>query len=145
MKKIFSIMAAAALACASLASCDKVNTDGADYKTLTITYGTDGNVLPTASADGAMITKAVVINQGGKYRDIDWTVSVDNDADWVTVSQTTVRTQYVGTYDGDDRVVIHKGVDIFVSPNETGEKRSAVIRFTVKDGSSIATVLNQSK
>ena len=84
-------------------------------------------------------------NQGGIKRDVDWTVAVDNEADWLAVEKTTVTTQFTGTYGGDDREVLHKAITITVAPNTTDAKRSAVIRFTVADGSTISTMVNQSK
>ena len=145
MKKILSIISVAALALLCLGSCNKYNLDGADLKTLTISYGTDGNSLPAISASGELLTKVVVVNQGGVNRDIDWEVSVDNNPSWISVEKTSVTTQFTGTYAGDDVDVEHKAVNIDVQANDTGAKRTAVIRFTVADGSSISTVLTQNK
>lgn len=146
MKRILSsvIIAAAALLC--FCSCQKDEwMDGADLKTLTISYGLDGNRLDPVPASGSTITKAVVVSQGAVNRDIDWTVSVDNEPEWVSVEKTTTTTQFIGTYAGDDRDVEHKAVIITVKANTSGAKRTAVIRFTVADGSSISTTLTQNK
>lgn len=145
MKKYISIIFAAALAVISAASCQKYEMEGADYKSLSMSYDLDGNTLAVFPAAGKTVTKAVCINQGSIYRDIDWTVSVDNAPEWVSVEKTTVMTQFTGTYGGDDCEVEHKAVTITVKANETGAKRTAVIRFTVADGSSISTVLTQNK
>ena len=110
-----------------------------------ITYDLDGNMLDPVPASGTTITKAVVVSQGSINRDIDWTVSVDNTPDWVSVEKTTKTTHFTGTYDGDDRDIEHKAVTINVKANTTGAKRTAVIRFTVADGSSISTTLTQNK
>ncbi len=114
-------------------------------KTLSMSYDLDGNVLPTVGAEGATITKAVVINQGSVNRDVDWTVSIDNAPTWVRVEKVTVINHFTGTYGGDDRDVELKGVKITVDPNTTGVKRAAVLRYVVEDGSSISTTLTQSK
>lgn len=146
MKRIISAIIIAAAALMSFSSCQKEDwMGGADYKTLTISYDLDGNKLDPFPAGGSSITKAVVVSQGAVNRDIDWTVSVDNNPDWVSVEKTTVTTHFTGTYDGDDRDVEHKAVTITVNANNTGAKRSAVIRFTVADGSSISTTLTQNK
>lgn len=129
----------------SLCSCEKVEMGGADTKSLTISYDLDGNALPTFSAAASSITKAVVINQGGVKRDVDWEVAVDNNPSWVRVEKATVTNHFTGTYGGDDRDIELKGVVISVDANATGAKRTAVIRFTVADGSSISTPLTQSK
>ncbi len=145
MKKFISIIFAAVLVCGTFASCDKVNLDGADLKTLTISFDTDGNTLSSFPSIGDVVTKAVVINQGSVNHNVNWTVSVDNDPDWVSVMKTTKISHYVGTYGGDDRDVELQAVTITVDPNTTGAKRVAVLRFTVADGSSISTQLTQSK
>lgn len=146
MKKIFEIAALALAGVLLLSSCQKNDwLGGADTTTLSMSYDLDGNTLPVIPAAGKTFTKAVVINQGSVNRDIDWTVTVDNEPSWVSVSKTTVETEFTGTYGGDDRTVQHKAVEIKVDPNDSGAKRSCVIRFTVADGSSISTVLTQSK
>lgn len=126
-------------------SCNKYVMDGADYKTLTISYGTSGNSIPSFAHEGGMFTSVVVVNQGGVNRDVNWVVSVDNAPDWVSVQAMEIDTEYVGTYGGDDREVTHKGVSIIVEENNSGAKRTAVVRYTVADGSSISTVISQAK
>ena len=146
MKRIISSIIIAAAAILSFSSCHKDDwKQGADLKTLTISYDLAGNSLDAFPATGSTITKAVVVSQGAINRDIDWTVSVDNAPDWVSVEKTTMTTHFTGTYDGDDRDVEHKAVTITVKANATGAKRTAVIRFTVADGSSISTILTQNK
>ncbi|MCQ2116375.1 MAG: hypothetical protein MJZ07_09260 [Bacteroidales bacterium] len=145
MKKIFSILSLVLLSAFVLVSCNKYEMGGADTKTLTLSYGTEGNVLPNFSHDGGFLAYPVVVNQGGINRDVEWTVSVDNNPSWITVDYLEQSTEFVGTYGGDDRTVMHKGVTISVDENTSGAKRTAVIRYTVADGSSICTIVTQSK
>ncbi|MCQ2139719.1 MAG: hypothetical protein MJZ09_05040 [Bacteroidales bacterium] len=145
MKKILSSLIIAASLVFTLTSCEKVEMGGADLKTLSLSYDLDGNTLPTIPSEGQVITKAVVINQGGVNRDVEWEVSVDNAPSWVKVEKTTVQNHFNGTYGGDDCDITLKGVTITVDANDSGAKRSAVIRYTVADGSSISTMLTQSK
>jgi len=143
--KIIFLFSVLLTCCGVATSCQKYDLSGADIKTLTLTYDTEGNYLPAFSGQGSSVTKAVVINQGSVYRDIDWTVSVDGDPGWLHVEKTKVVTQFTGTYAGDNCEVEHKAVLITVDLNPTGAKRQAVIRFTVADGSSISTLVTQTK
>lgn len=145
MKKIISAIIIAALSCLAISSCNKYEMGGADTKTLTISFDRDGNTIAAFPAEGGFRTYSVVVNQGSVNRDIDWTVTVDNDPDWVIVDNTTVETDFVGTYGGDDKTVTHKGISLIVDANATGAKRTAVLRFTVADGSSITATINQNK
>lgn len=146
MKNIFISLLLILSAVFCLSSCNKDSwKDGADLTYLSISYDNDGNSLPVFPKEGKAITRAVAINQGSINRDIDWTVTVDNEPAWITVEKTTVTSNFVGTYGGDDREIENKGVIITVDANDTGNKRTAVIRFTVADGSSISTVVTQNK
>lgn len=146
MKRIISIILIAAAAVLSFSSCHKIEWEGgADLTTLSLSYDKDGNTLPAISAAGRTIERAVVINQGSIHHNVEWTVSVDNEPNWVSVEKIVVESSFSGTYEGDDRVVTLNGVKITVKPNGTGAKRTAVIRFTVQDGSSISTLLTQTK
>lgn len=126
-------------------SCSKTDTEGADLSTLSLSYDKDGNTLPSFDAAGGEIEKSVVINQGGVKRDIDWTVSVDNAPSWISVTKTSVTRKFTGTYGGDEVTVTLRALKINVSPNTTGAKRVAVIRFKIADGGTISTLVNQNK
>lgn len=145
MKKIISTIIIAALSILAISSCTKYEMGGADTKTLSISFDRDGNSIAVFPAAGGFRTYSVVVNQGSVNRDIDWTVSVDNAPEWVTVDCTTVDSEFNGTYGGDDKTVTHKGISLIVDANESGAKRTAVLRFTVADGSSITATINQNK
>lgn len=140
MKKIVSIIAAAAL-CLGLVSCNKdLIPDGADTTTVRVSVTPDPGTIPAA---GGSFEAVVVVNQGLDL-DVDWTVSVDGNPDWVSVSTKKITTHFVGTYAGDDQDVEQNGIACTVSANLTGKKRVAVIRFTTSNGWSDIYTLNQS-
>ena len=145
MKRFFTILLCVSLCMLLPLSCSKTETEGADLWTLSLSYDTDGNTLPTFSSEGGEIEKSVVINQGGVKRDLDWTVSVDNAPSWISVTKTRITRTFKGTYGGDDATVTFKALKINVSKNDTGLKRVAVIRFRVADGGTVSTLVNQSK
>ena len=139
MKKIISIIAAAAL-CLGLVSCNKnLVPDGADTTTVRVSVTPDPGTIPAA---GSSFEAVVVVNQGLDVN-VDWTVSVDGNPDWVSVSTKKIATHFTGTYAGDDKDVEQNGIACTVSANTTGKKRSAVIRFTTKNGWSDIYTLNQ--
>jgi hypothetical protein len=139
MKKIFAIILAAALAL-GLVSCKKdIIPDGADTMSVRVAVSPEPGVVPAA---GATFEAVVVVHQGISL-DVDWTPSVDNDLAWVSLEKTTVKTQFTGTYAGDDREVEQRGISCTVAANLTGKKRSATLRFTTADGASAVYVLNQ--
>ena len=140
MKKIFAIALAAVL-CLGLFSCTKDGgfPDGADLTSLRISLTPDPGTIPVT---GAEFEAAVVVHQGPNL-DVPWQVSVDGDPSWVTVSKIRYKSQFTGTYSGDDVEVEKDGIACAVLPNSTGKKRSANIRFTVADGRSIIRTINQ--
>ena len=76
---------------------------------------------------------------------VPWTVSVDGDVSWISVSKKDITTHFTGTYAGDDTDVVQSGISCVVAANLTGKKRTVNLRFTVADGSSIVYTLTQSK
>lgn len=140
MKKIFAIILAAVLGL-GLVSCNKdLVPDGADTMSVRVALTPDPGVIPAAGAS----FEAVVIVHQGLTLNVDWTASIDTDPAWISMEKTTIKTQYTGTYAGDDREVEQRGVSCTVAPNLTGKKRSATIRFTTANGASAVYVLNQS-
>ena len=85
----------------------------------------------------------VIVHQGLSLN-VDWTVSVDGDPAWISVSPKDVTTHFTGTYAGDDMDMVQKGIDCTVAANLTGKKRSANLRFTVANGTSIIYTITQS-
>ncbi|MBO4671625.1 MAG: hypothetical protein J5640_07295 [Bacteroidales bacterium] len=141
MKKIFAIIAIAVL-CAGAVSCVKnVIPDGADTKSLRMSLSPDPGAVPAAGAD----FDAVVIVHQGMTLNVPWTVSVDGDVSWISVSKKDITTHFTGTYAGDDTDVVQSGISCVVAANLTGKKRTVNLRFTVADGSSIVYTLTQSK
>lgn len=140
MKKIFATALAAVL-CLGLFSCSKGTDfpDGSDMTTLRLSISPEPSAIPAA---GATFEAAVVVNQG-PYLDVAWEVSVDGKPDWVTVSKIRYTSNFTGTYNGDDAVVEQDGISCKISPNATGKKRTANLRFTVSDGRSIIRSINQ--
>lgn len=124
------------------ASCDKdYNTDGEDTTSLRVSLTpAPGTIV----SEGDVFTAAVVVNQG-KKREVPWEVSVDNDPSWVSVTRTTLEKNFTGTYTEDTATYTVEGITVTVSPNTTGNKRMANLRFTVKDGSSIIYTINQAQ
>ena len=140
MKKIFAIILTAAF-CFGAVSCNKdVIPDGADTTTLRISVTPDPGTVPAA---GTEFDAVVVVNQGVSFS-VPWTVSVDGDVAWVSVSPKDITTQFTGTYAGDDTELVQKGINCVVAPNLTGKKRSVNLRFTVENGSSTVYTINQS-
>lgn len=140
MKKIFTIFAAAVL-CFGAVSCNKeLIPDGADTTSLRVSVSPDPGVVPAAGKE----FEAVVIVHEGVSFNVPWTVSVDGDVAWVSVSVKYITTHFTGTYAGDDTDVVQSGISCVVAPNLTGKKRNVNIRFTVPDGSSIVYTLTQS-
>lgn len=139
MKKIFAI-ALAAFLCLGLVSCQKdLYPDGTDLTSLRVAVPQAPDSVPAA---GASFESAVIVNQG-PFLDVDWDVTVDGSVDWVSVSKIRYTSHFTGTYAGDDMDVEQNGISCSVSPNTTGKKRIAVLRFTVKDGRSITYTVSQ--
>ena len=138
MKKIFTILAAALCICA--VSCEKnIIPDGADTNSVRMSLTPDPGSIPVS---GSSFEAVVIVHQGISLN-VDWTVSVDGDPAWVSVSPKDITTHFTGTYAGDDADVVQKGIDCTVAANLTGKRRSAVLRFTVANGASVTYTLNQ--
>ena len=145
MKHIKNILVSAAAVCAALlavAACSKDEwPEGADLDTMRIALSPDPGVIPAAGAT----FEAVVTVGKGPEKNISWDAEVDFAPDWLTLEEVNIEKPFVGTYEGDDVSTSQKGIKVVVSANATGKKRTASIRFTVKDGSSISYTLTQSK
>ncbi len=117
------------------------NLDAADTTTLRVSLTPEpGMIVP----GGTTFTAAVVVNQGLEF-EVPWTVSVDHNPSWITVETTTLDKTFTGTYGGDDATYQVKGIKVTVAPNTTGAKRTANLRFTVADNSSIIYTINQAQ
>ena len=112
MKKIFAIFFAAL--CLSAVSCDKnLVPDGADTNSLRMSLTPEPGNIPVSGSG----FEAVVIVHQGLNLNVDWTVSVDGDPAWVSVSTKDITTHFTGTYAGDDADVVQKGIDCTVGQN----------------------------
>lgn len=141
MKKILAIVAVA-LACLGMVSCNEnILPDGADTNSVRLSVSPEPGTIPAAGAD----FEAVVIVHQGVSLNVDWTVSVDGEPAWLSVSTKQITTSFTGTYAGDDTEVVQNGIVCTVAPNLTGKKRSATLRFTVANGASAVYTINQSK
>lgn len=141
MKKILSIIAVAVL-CAGAVSCTKdiEAPEGADTTSVRAALTPDPGSIPAA---GGTFEAVVVVNLG-LYLNVPWTVSVDGEPDWITVSKKPVKSHFTGTYGGDDMDLEQDGISCTVSANLTGKKRTAVLRFTTVSGGSDIYTLTQS-
>ena len=102
---------------------------------------TDGWRIPRK---GGSFTAAVVVNQGLEF-EVPWTVSVDFNPSWISVENTTLDKTFTGTYPGDTATYTVKGIKVTVAANTTGAKRTANLRFSVADNSSIVYTIEQSR
>ena len=126
----------------SAAACQKEGwPEGADLSGLRIALTPDPGVIPAA---GIADFETVVIVARGPETSVPWETAVDFAPDWLTVQKVSVKGKFVGTWAGDDRETIQDGIKLNVQAN-TGAKRTAVLRFTVSDGSSITYTLTQAK
>lgn len=145
MKHIKNILLSAVAVCAALlavAACSKDEwPEGADLDTMRIALSPDPGVIPAA---GATFESVVTVGKGPETS-VSWDVEVDFAPDWLTLDEVNIEKPFVGTYEGDDVTTSQHGIKVVVSANTTGKKRTASIRFTVKDGSSISYTLTQSK
>lgn len=143
MKKNIAIWALLLLCFAGMAvSCEKdPNYGAADTTTLRVSLTP---VPGTISADGGSFTAAVVVNQGLEF-EVPWTVSVDFNPSWISVENTTLDKTFTGTYPGDTATYTVKGIKVTVAANTTGAKRTANLRFSVADNSSIVYTIEQSR
>lgn len=142
MKKTVIRIVLALCALLAAAACQKEGwPEGADLTSLRIALSPDPGVIP---ADGIADFETVVIVARGPETSVPWNVSVDFTPDWLTLEKVSVTGQFIGTWEGDDRETVQDGIKLNVQAN-TGAKRTAVIRFTVSDGSSITYTLTQAK
>lgn len=143
MKKNIAIWALLLLCLVGTAvSCEKdPNFGAADTTSLRVSLTpAPGTIV----ASGETFTSAVVVNQGMEF-EVPWTVSVDHNPSWVSVETTTLDKTFTGTYGGDTATYQVKGIKVTVSPNTTGAKRTANLRFTVSDNSSVIYTINQAQ
>lgn len=125
-----------------LTGCEKdLNMGAADTTSLRVALSPEPGTIP---AEGTTFTSAVVVNQGQNF-EVPWTVSVDNNPSWVSVESTTVERTFEGTYGGDDATYTVAAVKVTVSANATGVKRTANLRFTVSDNSSVSYTITQAQ
>lgn len=142
MKKVLSILMTA-LAALAFASCDfdSYDPDMEDATSVRVGLCDDPGTL---SAEGCYFQSSVVVAQGKDF-DVDWTVSVDHNPYWIVVKKINIDEEFTGTYKDDDRIVTKSGIGVSVAPNSTGNKRTAYLRFTTGDGSSVVYKLTQSR
>ena len=140
MKKIFAFLLVAVF-CFGALSCNRdIVPDGADTLSVRVALTPDPGIIPAA---GTSFDAVAVVHQGLNLN-VDWTVSVDGDAAWVSVDKKKLSSSFTGTYGGDDREVEQDGISCTVAPNLSGKKRSVTIRFTTANGGSAVYMLNQS-
>ena len=126
----------------SATACNKdLNMGVADTTSLRVSLTPVPGTIPT---EGGSFTSAVVVNQGMEF-EVSWTVSVDFNPSWVSVENTTLDKTFTGTYAGDTATYTVKGIKVTIAPNTTGLKRTANLRFTVADNSSIIYTIEQSR
>ena len=122
-------------------ACDKdLNMDGADTTSLRVSVTPAPGII---SAAGTSFTAAVIVNQGQKLK-------FPGRCPWTTIRHgLRLRRQHwtepYGTYGGDDASYTVAGIKVTVSPNNTGAKRMANLRFTVADNSSVIYTINQAQ
>lgn len=137
MKKILLIL----LSIACLFSCSEKMPEGADMSTLRVALTPAPGLF---NAEHNVHSCAVVVCRGAEIN-VPWTVSVDNNPDWISVEEITYESSFSGTYEGDDRELSQKGVKITLEANQTDVKRTAYLRFTLSDGSSVSYAVVQNK
>lgn len=124
-----------------LAACQEKMPEGADLKTLRVALTPAPEVFSNL---GGVVACAAIVHEGPSLNQ-EWTVSVDNNPDWITVEKIDYDSSFSGTYEGDDKVVTVPGVRISVEANTSSVKRTAYLRFSVADGGSITYPVTQSK
>ena len=140
MKKILAIAFAVVLGLGVLSCSKEEFPQGADMTSLRVALTPEPSAIPAA---GGTFEAAVVVNQGPKL-DVSWDLSVDGNPGWIQVSKIRYKSQFTGTYSGDDVEVEQDGVSCTLSANTTGKKRIAILRFTVADGRSAIYTVTQS-
>lgn len=137
MKKI--LLTLISLVC--LFSCAEKLPEGADTSSLRVALTPAPEVF---SGEYTVFSCAAVVCRGADIN-VPWTVSVDNNPDWISVEEITYEGAFTGTYDGDDRNTSNRGVKITVEENDSDSRRTAFMRFTLKDGSSVSYTIVQNK
>ena len=141
MKNIITKVAAVALLSFCFVACSEEEPSGVDTQSLRLSLTPVPEVI---SATGGSFESIVVVHQGYTL-DVEWDATVDFEPDWVSMSKIQLTGTFEGTYEGDDVSYVHDGIKVTVSPNQSGKHRSAALRFTVSDGSSIIYIITQSK
>lgn len=137
--KMFKYLALSMAAMFCFASCVETDISERDVTTRV----TLSPLTQQFEADGATYTAAVQIAQGSVLSDLAWEAAVTSSTPWVTLSKTTVKQSYTGTYDTEtvyDSYV--EGIEVSVSKN-TEYKRSFEITVTVADGATAAFSFTQ--
>lgn len=129
------------LSAACLFSCTEKMPEGADTSSLRVALSPAPEVF---SAEYNVFSCAAVVCCGAEIN-VPWTVSVDNNPDWITVEEIDYDGMFTGTYADDDRQTSHKGVRITLEQNGTEARRTAFVRFTLEDGSSVSYSIVQNK
>lgn len=141
MKNIIAKVTAVAFLSFFFGACSKEEPSGADTQSLRLSLTPVPEVI---SATGGSFESIVVVHQGNTL-DIEWDATVDFEPDWVSLNKIQLTGTFEGTYEGDDVSYTHDGIKVTVSPNQSGKRRIAALRFTVSDGSSIIYIITQSK
>ena len=137
--KMFKYLALSMAAMFCFASCVETDISERDVTTRV----TLSPLTQQFEADGATYTAAVQIAQGSVLSDLAWEAAVTSSTPWVTLSKTTVKQSYTGTYDTEtvyDSYV--EGIEVKISKN-TEYKRSFEITVTVADGATAAFSFTQ--
>ena len=121
------------------ASCQKVDTSGAEKATHVCLYP----VLEQLAAEGTgeeNLISVVTVLQGVTPSNLGWEVSCD--ADYVTVKQTEVYSQHKETWSGATHDIIEQGIELSVAAN-AGFARSFNLVFNVANGDVVTIPVEQ--
>lgn len=141
MKNSIAKLAAIALMCICFGACTKETPFGADTQSLRLSLTPAPGIIDAA---GGSFQAIVVVHQGSTL-DVAWDATIDFEPDWIVLGKVQLKGEFEGTYEGDDASYLHEGIQVTVSPNHSGVRRNAVLRFTVSDGSSAIYTITQSK
>lgn len=121
------------------ASCQKVDTSGAEKATHVCLYP----VLEQLAAEGTgeeNLISVVTVLQGVTPSNLGWEVSCD--ADYVTVKKTEVYSQHKETWSGATHDIIEPGIELSVAAN-AGFARSFNLVFNVANGDVVTIPVEQ--
>lgn len=121
------------------ASCQKVDTSGAEKATHVCLYP----VLEQLAAEGTgeeNLISVVTVLQGVTPSNLGWEVSCD--ADYVTVKKTEVYSQHKETWSGATHDIIEPGIELSVAAN-VGFARSFNLVFNVANGDVVTIPVEQ--